>query len=46
MSWWLQYGNSWAFIKQLDEQSSHPKLSLRTQVDLKDKVRNIKLWLY
>lgn len=42
---WLRHGNSWAYLKEQDELSVNPQLGLRTQVDLKDKMRNIKLYM-
>lgn len=42
---WLRHGNSWAYLKEQDELSVSPQLGLRTQVDLKDKMRNIKLYM-
>jgi hypothetical protein len=35
----------WAVMKRADEQSSSPKLTIRTSVDLKDKMRTLKKWL-
>lgn len=44
MKLWLQYPNDWARIKEIDRTSSDPKLGMRTDVDLKDKLRTIKMW--
>ncbi|KAJ5538937.1 hypothetical protein N7494_001465 [Penicillium frequentans] len=38
---WYQHGNSWALIKRIDDSSPDPQLLRRTQVDLKDKKRQI-----
>ncbi|KAJ5753309.1 Peptidoglycan-binding Lysin subgroup [Penicillium odoratum] len=35
----------WATMKRADEQSSSPRLTIRTSVDLKDKMRTLKKWL-
>jgi hypothetical protein len=35
----------WAKMKRADERSSSPKLTIRTGVDLKDKMRTLKKWL-
>lgn len=42
---WLmrRYGCSWSTIKKADEQMVNPKLLDRSQVQLKDKARNIKM---
>lgn len=37
------YGTSWAKIKQADERMDEPLLINRSQVQLKDKARNMKL---
>lgn len=40
---WEQHPNEWAKIERLDRASDHPQLTTRTQVDLKDKMRNVKI---
>lgn len=42
---WSAYGNAWAYIKDMDDRSVKPVLQHRTQVDLKDKIRNIKQYM-
>lgn len=42
---WLQLGNQWGVIKDVDLAADHPHLSQRTSVDLKDKMRNVKAWM-
>lgn len=38
-----QFGTSWAKIKQADDRMAVPQLTDRSQVQLKDKARNMKL---
>jgi hypothetical protein len=42
---WENHPNEWAKIKRLDRASDDPQLTTRTQVDLKDKMRNVKIWM-
>jgi hypothetical protein len=42
---WEKHPNEWAKIERLDRASSDPQLTTRTQVDLKDKMRNVKMWM-
>lgn len=42
---WMRMGNRWAEIKRIDAESEQPRLTLRTDVDLKDKLRTIKKWM-
>lgn len=41
--WMEKFGPVWAKIKEADSESRRPKLENRTQVQLKDKARNMKL---
>lgn len=40
-----EYGTQWSLIKEVDSEQASPKLENRTQVDLKDKARNVKMWM-
>jgi hypothetical protein len=42
---WQLYGNSWSQIKGADEEMEPPRLTNRTQIDLKDKMRNVKAFM-
>lgn len=42
---WMEHGNSWSLIKEIDDFSPQPKLGIRTQVDLKDRLRTVKSWM-
>ncbi|KAJ5215592.1 uncharacterized protein N7498_001999 [Penicillium cinerascens] len=42
---WERHPNEWAKIERLDRASDDPQLTTCTQVDLKDKMRNIKIWM-
>lgn len=42
---WEKHPNEWARIERLDRASDDPQLATRTQVDLKDKMRNVKMWM-
>ncbi|EFW13349.1 conserved hypothetical protein [Coccidioides posadasii str. Silveira] len=42
---WERHGNNWALIKELDKEMPEPRLWNRTQVDLKDRMRNVKIGL-
>ncbi|CDM38565.1 Homeodomain-like [Penicillium roqueforti FM164] len=41
---WMKFPMRWAYIKQLDDESEDPQLEMRTPVDCKDRMRNIKKW--
>ena len=41
---WAEHGNRWSLIQRIDQEGRHI-LGRRSQVDLKDKVRNIKAWM-
>lgn len=40
---WEKYGNQWALIKSKDAEMTTPLLQARTNVNLKDKMRNYKI---
>ena len=42
---WEKHPNEWAKIERLDQASDDPQLTTRTPVDLKDKMRNVKIWM-
>ncbi|KAJ5982408.1 hypothetical protein N7451_012508 [Penicillium sp. IBT 35674x] len=42
---WYKLGNRWAEIKEIDRVSPEPQLERRTQVDLKDKMRQLTGWM-
>ncbi|PGG96853.1 hypothetical protein GX51_07633 [Blastomyces parvus] len=42
----VRYGPKWAKIKQFDDSLEHPKLSIRDQVNLKDKARQMAVDYY
>lgn len=42
---WQLYGNCWSQIKGADEEIEPPRLTHRTQLDLKDKMRNVKAFM-
>lgn len=42
---WYKLGNKWAEIKEIDSESPEPQLERRTQVDLKDKMRQLTKWM-
>jgi hypothetical protein len=42
---WQLYGNAWSQIKDADAEMEPPRLTNRTQMDLKDKMRNVKAFM-
>jgi hypothetical protein len=42
---WLKHGNHWTKIKEKDEKSNAPSLGQRIPTDLRDKIRNLKMWM-
>jgi hypothetical protein len=42
---WIIHGSRWSQILKIDARMSPPSLLHRSQVDLKDKIRNIKIYM-